>query len=358
MTAPASPSSIVEQLAASLTRDPAAPLPRQAHDVLELLRSHCDATCGWLRYRPVEPDNGIVQAAAPEAGWQATLTAEEEDELLERHGGVTIFRLPQDVPEPLAKRWRGLRHLIVAPLATASHSTGTLALLFKGQEPSRAAADLKAVAPLLTVALHQARELQLLLQNQEQTLRILGLSLEYRDCETSGHTDRIAQLCEELGAVLGLDETQMHDLRWGAYIHDIGKIAISDSMLKRPAALTREEWEIMQSHTKVGEKFARQLGFVSQAAIEVVRHHHEWYNGTGYPDGLEGDDIPLLAQIFALVDVYDALTTARPYSQARTPVAAIEEIESQIGTHFHPAVGEKFVDFIAARHNLVKNPES
>jgi putative nucleotidyltransferase with HDIG domain len=185
-------------------------------------------------------------------------------------------------------------------------------------------------------------------QAHEDTLRALGLALEYRDDETKGHTDRVTQLAMELGRALNLPEAKFTALRWGAYLHDIGKIAISDTILHKPGRLSDEEWRTMRQHTQIGETFALELSFLPTAARALIRSHHERWDGRGYPDGLAGEEIPLVARIFALCDVFDALTSVRPYKQAWPVADALREIEACAGTQFDPALVKLFVELVRA----------
>jgi PAS domain S-box-containing protein len=153
-------------------------------------------------------------------------------------------------------------------------------------------------------------------QAREAAVRALGLMLEARDHETKGHTDRVTALALQLGRAAGLHPAELDDLRLGSYLHDVGKIAVPDAVLLKPGALTPDERLEMQRHVTAGEQLAHSLGFVAAPVLELIRGHHERWDGRGYPVGQVGDAIPLLARIFALADVYDALVSARPYKQA------------------------------------------
>lgn len=182
------------------------------------------------------------------------------------------------------------------------------------------------------------------LDTREAGLRALGLALEARDRETRGHTDRVTAQALQLGQLMGLSPAQLHDLRLGAYLHDLGKIAVPDHILLKPGPLTPAERREMQGHAGEGERLAAALGFVPPAALELVRHHHERWDGQGYPDGLAGEYIPLLARIFAVIDVYDALTSDRPYKQAWPHERARAELQAEAGKHFDPAAVRAFLE--------------
>ena len=177
---------------------------------------------------------------------------------------------------------------------------------------------------------------------REAALRALGLALEARDRETQGHTDRVTTMALQLAEHLQLGAEERQALRWGAYLHDIGKIAITDQILHKPGKLSDEEFELMQTHVVVGHQFAQALGFLPPEALAVIGQHHERWDGAGYPQRAGGQSIHLLARIFALCDVYDALISERPYKAAWTVEAARAELQAQAGRHFDPQVVQAF----------------
>lgn len=203
-------------------------------------------------------------------------------------------------------------------------------------------AGLKMAARLAAIAVRNLDLLDRERAQHEATLRALGLALEYRDFETKGHTDRVVNLSMAFGAATGLDEEALHALRWGAYLHDLGKVAVPDEVLLKPGRLTDEEFETVRRHTLIGVDMCADIPFLSEQTRAVVRSHHERWDGTGYPDRLEGRSIPLLARMFSLVDVYDALTSERPYKQAWTHEAALAEMRRQAGRQFDPDLVEVF----------------
>jgi putative nucleotidyltransferase with HDIG domain len=182
-----------------------------------------------------------------------------------------------------------------------------------------------------------------LAETREQSLRALGLALEYRDREPVGHIDRVAEMALAIGEHLKLNEQQTLALRWGAYLHDIGKNAISDDILLKPDSLTEDERETVREHASAGRAFAEKLGFLPEDSLDLILHHHERWDGTGYPSSLAGNDIPLLARIFSVCDVYDALTSSRPYRQAWTHEDTMAEIRSQSGKQFDPDIVDAVV---------------
>ena len=153
------------------------------------------------------------------------------------------------------------------------------------------------------------------LETAESVLCTLGRSVESRDPYTEGHCERLAKNASDLGRHLRLDEDSIVALRRGGYLHDLGKIAIPDEILKKGSNLTPEEWKVMKQHPITGEKICRPLKSL-RLVLPIIRNHHEHADGSGYPDGLRGEETPLLARILQVVDVYDALRTARPYKIA------------------------------------------
>lgn len=179
------------------------------------------------------------------------------------------------------------------------------------------------------------------LDSAESVILSLGLTIEARDPNTEGHCQRLAAYATALGGRLGLADEQLLALNRGGFLHDVGKIGIPDAVLLKAGRLTDAEYALMQQHTVIGDKLCSELRLL-QDVRPIVRNHHERPDGSGYPDRLKGEEIPLLARILSVVDVYDALTTVRPYKAALPPAQALRELgeEAARGWLFEGIVGE------------------
>jgi PAS domain S-box-containing protein/putative nucleotidyltransferase with HDIG domain len=182
-------------------------------------------------------------------------------------------------------------------------------------------------------------------QAYDSTLEGWSRALDLRDRETQGHTQRVARMAIRLARLLGLDEESLIHLRRGALLHDIGKMGIPDCILLKPGPLTDDEWQVMRAHTTLGRDMLAAIDYL-QPVLDIPLCHHEWWDGSGYPLGLEGEEIPLAARVFAVVDVWDALRSDRPYRAAWSAERALELIRSQSGTHFDPRVVEAFLRLV------------
>jgi HD-GYP domain-containing protein (c-di-GMP phosphodiesterase class II) len=169
------------------------------------------------------------------------------------------------------------------------------------------------------------------------TVRALPNAVEARDAYTGKHAERVAAFGVELARRANLDVAGNPQLEFGFLLHDVGKVAVPDAILFKADRLTREEYALIAKHPVIGAEILRDVSFLGEGKL-VVRHHHERWDGRGYPDGLSGDDIPLAARVFAVADTLDALTTDRPYRPASSFAAAREEIMSSAGSQFDPAV--------------------
>ncbi len=184
-----------------------------------------------------------------------------------------------------------------------------------------------------------------LLSAYEATIEGWSHALDLRDKETEGHSQRVTELTVKLAKILGMSDDEIMHIRRGALLHDMGKIGIPDSILHKPAALTDEEWVVMRKHPQSVYDMLYSVEYL-RPALNIPYCHHEKWDGTGYPRGLKGEQIPLAARLFAVVDVWDALTSDRPYRPAWSQEDALIFIREQSGSHFDPQVVDLFFKVI------------
>lgn len=175
----------------------------------------------------------------------------------------------------------------------------------------------------------------------DETLEALGSALDLRDTETAGHSKRVCRYCLEMAAALGRPKDEIKHIMRGSYLHDIGKIGIPDAILLKEGKLTTEEMAVMQSHVRIGYDLVSRIAFLAPAAAIVLTHQEKW-DGTGYPQGLVGDEIPVGARIFAIADTLDAMTSDRPYRKALAFTMARDEIVHFAGKQFDPEIVKIF----------------
>ena len=180
----------------------------------------------------------------------------------------------------------------------------------------------------------------------DATIEGLSRALDYRDRETRGHSERVTRIALELSQAMGLGADELVHVRRGALLHDIGKMAVPDSILHKPGPLTEEEREVMCRHTEYAHEMLSPITFL-RPALDIPYCHHEKWDGTGYPRGLQKEDIPLAARVFAVVDVWDALRSDRPYRKAWERDRVLDHISGQSGAHFDPQVVAAFLALMA-----------
>jgi len=176
----------------------------------------------------------------------------------------------------------------------------------------------------------------------DETLEALGAALDLRDNETAGHSERVMRFCLEMARGMNCSSEQLTHIARGAYLHDIGKIGIPDTILLKPDKLTAEERAVMETHTRIGYDLLCRIAFLAPAA-QIVLTHQERYDGTGYPQGLMGAEIPLGSRIFAVADTLDAMTSDRPYRKALPDSKARDEVKRESGRKFDPEVARVFL---------------
>ncbi len=248
----------------------------------------------------------------------------------------------------------GFVSYVAAPLISKGRILGVLELF--ARKPLEIKEDwlsfLEALTNQLAIALDNLELLTdlekanvKLFQAYESTIEALAKALELKDRETEGHSERVVALTLKIAKKLGLEGDDLLNIRRGALLHDLGKLAIPDSVLLKPDKLTDEEWEIMKKHPVYAFELLSKIEYL-RPALDIPYYHHERWDGSGYPKGLKGEEIPLPARIFAVVDVYDALTHDRPYRKAWSEEEAIEYIKRESGRLFDPKVVKAFLEVI------------
>ncbi|MCW5874174.1 MAG: HD domain-containing protein [Anaerolineales bacterium] len=234
-----------------------------------------------------------------------------------------------------------IRSMLVMPIFTGATWWGSISLASITRRRKWGAAEtdaLHAVADILGA--HIQRE-----EEYERTLLGWARALELRDQETEGHTQRVTRLAVELAARLGYNDSEITDVRRGALLHDIGKMGVPDAILNKPGKLNESEWRIMRKHPQYARDMLRPIMFL-HSALPIPYAHHERWNGSGYPRRLKGRRIPAAARLFAVVDVWDALTSDRPYRKAWPAQRAAEYLQKQTGKHFDPEITPVFLELM------------
>ncbi|MDR3726800.1 MAG: response regulator [Terracidiphilus sp.] len=259
------------------------------------------------------------------------------------HLPVIMVTAVHDIGVAIDAMRRGAYDYLLKPFER-EHLVGTVQRALEHrhalQESENYQQSLEHVVRARTEMLRQAMED--LEHSYDVTLEALGDALDLKDSETEGHSKRVTAYTIALARAIGIPPAQIKIIARGAFLHDIGKMAIPDDILRKPGKLTPEEQEVMREHCPRGYHMLRKIPFLSEAA-EIVFTHQEHYDGSGYPRGLQGSQIPIGARIFAIADTLDAITSDRPYRKGRSFDAAREEILRCSGTQFDPAVVEAFL---------------
>ncbi len=258
--------------------------------------------------------------------------------------GTSPLSLP--VHREILKRM-GFGRVLICPLEIEGEIIGTIES-FRVEDRDYREDDWTEIAVLVDfVASHHSRlSLAAKLEHQYSvTLEALASALEAKDPYTQAHTSRISNMATGLATARHLTAAEIRAIRLGAILHDVGKIGIADSILLKPGPLLEEEWAVMRTHPELGQRIMKNVEFVADA-LPVIRHHHERWDGTGYPDGLAGTEIALGARIVAVCDAFDAMTTDRPYRKGMSVEDGCEEILRCAGTQFDPECAQLLVDAV------------
>jgi HD-GYP domain-containing protein (c-di-GMP phosphodiesterase class II) len=269
--------------------------------------------------------------------------------LIEDIASETRFSFPSYV-----KR-EGFRSLVAVPLMTGKGHIGMVTVYLKERAPmsSGVLAIISIVASVTAAAVENSQLVRRLETNYFSTVEALAAAIEAKDPYTKGHSKRVTQFAILLAERFGVSDVEIRNLRYGAMLHDIGKIGVSGKILNKRGRLTTEEFETIKRHPLIGDNIIGKVDFL-QGARPIVRSHHERFNGTGYPDGLREEEIPFLARVAAVVDFFDALTSARPYRKAYSVEQTLNVIREGIGREFDPMLAKEFVE-ISSR--LTKDAE-
>jgi HD-GYP domain-containing protein (c-di-GMP phosphodiesterase class II) len=272
--------------------------------------------------------------------------------VIEDIGGDTGFSFPSYV-----KR-EGFRSLVAVPLMAGARHTGLVTIYLKQRAPvsPQVLAIISIVASVTAAAVENSQLVQQLETNYFSTVEALAAAIEAKDPYTRGHSKRVTQFAILLAERFGVSDAEIRNLRYGATLHDIGKIGVSGKILNKKGRLTTEEFEVIKRHPGIGENIIGPVDFL-QGARPVVRSHHERFDGSGYPDGFREEEIPFLARITAVVDFFDALTSDRPYRKAYSIEQTIHIIREGIGREFDPMVAKEFLEISSCLTKETPQPQ-
>ena len=270
---------------------------------------------------------------------------DRSDEWLRSH---EVFRKLYLLPILLCAVWFGTPGAVASTVTATAVCVGLAGLSWPADASSQISRFGEVAVFWLVGALaanffdQQKKFIQEVEAANDNTLLALAASLDVREHNTGLHSQRVADYTLRLAKQLGIRDPQDLDNLWrGALLHDVGKIGIPDNVLLKPGPLSEEEWKVMRTHPEVGSRMLRRIEFLKEAS-EIVLSHHERFDGAGYPRRIRGEQIPIGARLFAVIDVYDALTTDRAYHTARSHAEALENIREGAGSRFDPAVVEAF----------------
>lgn len=239
---------------------------------------------------------------------------------------------------------RRIKQLLIIPIIVEDKVIGVINLENTSLGPDTIDL-LRSFSEGAAVAVNNARLYQKIQDSYFEIVKALAQAIEAKDPYTHGHSERVMEYAVQIAQKLGLPEEEIESLRYAAMLHDIGKIGVKGIILNNPDGLTNEEYDEIKKHPVVGEGIIQPIELL-QPIRPFIKHHHEWYNGKGYPDGLSGENIPLGARILAVVDAYDAMKSDRPYRKALTEETVIQELKRGNGTQFDPKIVEIFLEIL------------
>ncbi len=239
----------------------------------------------------------------------------------------------------------GLRSFMVVPFKRKNHTVGAILLAKFTINDKFYPEDfrfVKTLANQVAIAIENAQLYSELQLHFGETIRALITAIETKDAYTYGHSDRVTEYSTLIGQALGLDYPDIRKLEYLALLHDVGKVGVDGQILRKTGKLDFKEWEAIKDHPKLGSMIIKPIKFLEDEGARTIRHHHEWYNGHGYPDGLKGDAIPIFSRIIAIADAFDAMTSLRPYRSSVEVEEALKELKRCAGEQFDPALVDLF----------------
>jgi HD-GYP domain-containing protein (c-di-GMP phosphodiesterase class II) len=238
-----------------------------------------------------------------------------------------------------------LKQLLMVPVIIEGEVKGVINLSNNTSFATDTISLLKSFSEQAAVTINNARLYQKIQDSYFEIVKALAQAIEAKDPYTHGHSERVMEYAVQIAQKLGLPEEEIKSLRYAAILHDIGKIGVRGIILNNPDGLTDQEYNEVKKHPLIGENIIQPIELL-QPIRPLIRHHHEWYNGKGYPDGLSKEDIPLSARILAVADTYDAMKFDRPYRKALTEEVIIQELKQGSGTQYDPKLVEVFLEIL------------
>lgn len=253
--------------------------------------------------------------------------------------------------------FQDIHSVVCVPIETTEGIIGVIYADMIGESEAFAKHDLELLAAVATqagVAIQRVQLADRLRQLLSGTVRALVATIEAKDEYTRGHSERVTVYACQVGRAMGLDESEIRTLELAGFLHDVGKIGVPERILRKPGILTAEEYKVVQQHPTLGEAIVRNIEG-AEGIARSVRHHHERWDGKGYPDGLAESNIPLLARILAIADTFDAMSSPRSYRDAINSKAVLDEIRRTSGKQFDPTVAEAFLKEVESGRIETKN---
>ncbi|MEI6290013.1 MAG: PAS domain S-box protein [Chloroflexota bacterium] len=317
--------------------------------------------CDTVSIEMIEKETGDAVTKAAVGTWEALIGTHQKagtgiNAIIARTGQPYIARDMKYDPNLAFPEWTGseIHGGMGVPLIAQDHLIG---YIWMGRRTEISESEIGLCTSVANIAANALYRVTLFEQSQQYaadlvqayntTLEGWAHALELRDHETEGHTRRVVQMTVELAKAMGIDTTELENVRRGALLHDIGKIGVPDAVLLKPGQLNESEWEIMRKHPDYAQKFLEPIGYL-RPVIDIPYCHHEKWDGSGYPRGLKGNEIPFMARIFSIVDVWDALRSDRPYRAAWPREKAKSYIQEQSGIYFDPKVVPVFLDLVGS----------